>query len=129
MDIDVLHRVDDAIADFVAATDGLRRAPSQDTAEDACMTCRDAVQLFFFVRDEYKRERPKEVRDLLDALDDAESALKELTDLPGRSSHVAQYLESVQLRKELVDAVIRNSSSKIKHVLQEGWEAAEMPSS
>ncbi len=125
MDLEVQNRVDEAISDFVVATEGLKSNSSQDTAEEACLTCRDAVQLFFFSRDEYRIERPDKVKELVNCLDDAASALKELSDEQGSNYYVAQYLESVLRRKDLVDAVNQGNAAKIKDLLQEGWEAAQ----
>ena len=126
MENDIQDRVNEAISDFVAATESLKAAPSQDSAEEACLTCRDAVQLFFFSRDDYRSERPDKVEELIDALDVAAAALKELADQPDADVHLAQYRDSVLRRKGLVDAVKEGSVAKIREILQEGWDAAQL---
>lgn len=117
-------RVDEAIRNFALATQDLKRAVSRDTAEEACMTCRDAVQLFFFSRDEYREEASENVELLLASLDEAENALREFADDVVFDSYVGQYLESVQRRKHLVSAVMNDDVARVKVILQEGLESA-----
>lgn len=112
------QQVDSSIDAFVEATALLTRCPSQDTAEDACLACREAVQTYFLARGDFGQKASSKTDALVAALDHVENELKQLADELGADSIVSCYLDNVQRRKDLIHALLDDNIALVKTILK-----------
>jgi hypothetical protein len=115
---DFLAQVDAAIIACTAAADELRRQPSEQTAELACLACRNAVQLFFFARSDFGSEINEKAQPLAQSLRQTREILQRLFD-ERQSQEVGDYLSNVVRREKLVSALTGNDPTAVKRFLKQ----------
>lgn len=121
---DLRQHVDEAIVDCVSAVNDFASNPDLTTAEDACLACRNAVQLFFFARGDYGEQATDLTSDLENALAEAIEVCSKLGSGLGADSIVWKYQANMLTRKSLVDAVIADDVPRIRELLKEAMQTS-----
>jgi len=116
---EILDQLELSIDDCVAAVEGLRTSPSVEAAEDACLACREAVQLYFFARGDFGERATTRVGMLVDSLKQSNEALDQLVQMHGSDSVFSSYRENVVARRQLLDALLADDVTTIRQMIRE----------
>lgn len=116
---DLLKSLSEALHGFGEAAAALADSPDENTAEEACLACRTAVQFFFFACGDFHHAAMAHSDELIAHLDVTENSLKDLVEKVGEYSVVRDYLDNVRTRRELVDALVAGDVAKVKAILRE----------
>lgn len=112
-------QVDAAIEACAKAVKQLETNPSKTTAEESCLACREAVQIFFLAYGDFGSSAASNPQTLVESLERAENELKVLAANNPSSPLLSAYLDNVRRRRKLVDALIQSNIPLIKEILQE----------
>ena len=113
-----------AIDQFASAVSTLVDLPSPDSAEEACATCRRAVQMFVLAYGDLMTVDTVKTQILVESLERAELGLKDAAAAQDETSPIWHYVDNVRRRKELVDALLEGDLPRYKEILREGLEVA-----
>jgi hypothetical protein len=119
---DFFARVEEAIVACDSAAAALRFGLTEENAEEACMACRSAVQLFFFARTDFGSEITEKAKPLVSSLQSIRSSLAQMVS-HGASEAVQGYLENVNRRGAVLEALAKDNPGLVKRLLKQELEA------
>jgi hypothetical protein len=119
-----LHEVDVAISSSQVAAQHLLAAPSLQTAEEACLACRNAVQYLFFARSDFGQEISERLTQLRDVLSLTKKILEQLKLEPNHDPIINGYLTNLRLRERLLLAIGSDDPSAVRRLLKNELAAA-----
>lgn len=115
---DIRQLVETAIDESLAAVDALENDPNETNAEDACLACRTATQLFVFARGDFGESATQRTDVFRDVLERAYRGCERVGKLNGQGSPAWKYKDNLRLRQELIDAVIANNSAAFRRLVK-----------
>lgn len=97
--------------------DRLRSDPSQGTAESACSSCRNAVQLVFFARGRIGASSKDRIDELYENIDTAIDIISDYGQKAGVDPVVHDYVRNLEWRRDLLFALTTGDKEEISRLL------------
>ncbi|MDX1970407.1 MAG: hypothetical protein SFV23_24775 [Planctomycetaceae bacterium] len=120
----IATELDLAITKFLEAAAVLASEPSQSTAEEACLACRAAVEIFFFAFGDFGKSATTRAPELMAGLTTSEQVIRSLAAESADPLLLAEFADNIARRIALVQATLQNDRTRIRMLLSSGLDAA-----